>query len=171
VKLEEQSNELKVLVFRDAESKLTFYFRESDSKTDNVCIIPITFYVASSETKAKKDRKIEYQAKFTLTIIIQDPSGVSTNTSTGTTNPSSGSSTGTSTVTGTAKDCQTIERINKDLARLYYEIKESKQSNLSVLKQKYEDIKKKVADPNYKKCKDYEAFIEWCGVIDAQLKK
>lgn len=75
VKLESANNEIKVLEFKDSQSKLTFNFREQIAKKEDICKIPVTLYVASRENKKcspQRNRKIEYQAKFTLIISLQD---------------------------------------------------------------------------------------------------
>ena len=77
VRLENESpnNEINVLAFNDPAANLTFSFREAIPKNGNVYIIPMTFYVASFESKKfklERCRKIEYMAKFTLNITLQD---------------------------------------------------------------------------------------------------
>ena len=71
--LEGDNDAIKTLVFRDPESRMTFYFKESSSQEGDYHIIPIKLYVASKEPikpKSETDRKIEYLAKFTLHLAL-----------------------------------------------------------------------------------------------------
>jgi len=248
VKLEEENNTIKTLEFRDPESKMTFYFREIASKKGSICKIPIKLYVASKETKSKRDKKIEYPIKFTLCITLQDfcdnpdfnsivesllseienmrtqqetitselgllpnlscakikelkdmPSGKEKEFNPNK-NPQYNNCEYLKTVIKIYNEtlgnrnnairnynnklseikrkcsgaeninCKILYQTNEKLAELLLDIKNSNQTNLSSFKQEYEKIKKNVADPDYKKCKEYKAFEDLCNRIDARLK-
>ena len=114
-------------------------------------VIPFHLYIGSKET-FKKDRslKIEYEASFTLLIKKRE------------------------TVAAPPKEtvnCKVVFKANEQLAELLLDIKNSNQANLPSLKKKYETIKRSVADPEYKNCKEeYKAFISLCSKIDNRLK-
>ena len=53
------------------EDQITFHFIEQTSNGD-ACKIPMTLYVATRDFKGKKFKKVEYQAKLTLNITLND---------------------------------------------------------------------------------------------------
>jgi hypothetical protein len=155
VNVEEPSlDAIQILDFADKNATINLLFKKPFQNTGDI-IIPFHLYMASKEiSKKERNRKIGYEAIFTLIIKkCAETTTPSQNTTTENVN------------------CKTLYKANEQLAELLLDIKNSNPANLATLKQKYATIKKSVANSEYKKCKEeYKAFESLCGKIDNRLK-
>jgi len=141
---------IKTLDLADRNATMKFLFKKP-FQDDTPIVIPLHLYAGSKETyKKERSLKIEYEAIFTLLIKKR------------------------AETVAPAKEtvnCKALFKANEQLAELLLDVKNSNQANLASLKQKYATIKKSVADPEYKKCKEeYKSFESLCSKIDNRLK-
>ena len=156
------SDSIQTLEFDNSNATMSFLFRRTGQDNADITI-PFHFYIASKETKSKRTQKIEYETTFTLIIKRSGTSAPPKNTTP--TTPKEENKPAVETV-----NCKTLHKANEQLTELLLDIKNSN-SNLTPLKQKYETIKKSVANPEYKKCKEeYKVYESLCGKIDNRLK-
>ncbi|MDR2971059.1 MAG: hypothetical protein LBU83_03935 [Bacteroidales bacterium] len=136
----------------DKKASIVFLFKKPFQDAEDI-VIPFHLYLSSKDTlKKERTRKIEYEALFTLVIKKKTESSA----------PQPPKE---------AVNCKTLYKANEQLAELLLDIKNSSQANLPTLKKKYEAIKKSVANPEYKNCKEeYKAFVNLCNKIDNRLK-
>jgi hypothetical protein len=144
---------IQTLDLEEKNSSMSFFFNKPFQSTGDI-VIPLHLYVASKESSKKaRNIKIEYESQLTLFIkkhIETLPS------------PAPQKET---------VNCKPLYKANEQLTELLLDIKNSNPSNIKSLKQKYETIKKSVANPEYKKCKDeYKVFENLCSKIDNRLK-
>ena len=169
---------IQTLDFEDKNTAISSFFNKTFQNNGDI-VIPFHLYVASKEnakdatkentkktpkeTTKKVKNKIEYEAIFTL--IIKKRTETNTQQKNTAPTPKDGNK------VNETVNCKTLYKANEQLAELLLDIKNSNPSNLTSLKQKYEKIKKSVANPEYKKCKEeHRAFESLCSKIDNRLK-
>jgi len=147
------------LDFSDKNASMSFLFNKPFQNQGDI-VIPFHLYVTSKDTlKGKRTLKVEYEALFTLVIKKR-------------TETAAPAEVPASVAPQKEKvNCKTLYKANEQLAELLLDIKNSTPANLASLKQKYASIKKSVANPEYKNCKEeYKSFESLCSKIDNRLK-
>ena len=150
----------------NSNASMSFLFKKAFQNNGDI-VIPFHFYVASKETSKKaRNRKIEYETELTLIIKKHTETAPSKKVVPTDPKPKTPSKPLPETV-----NCKALYKANEQLTELLLDIKNSTSSNLTPFKQKYETIKKSVANPEYKKCKEeYKTFESLCVKIENRLK-